>query len=204
MYEELKSHNFEIVAVAEDSGGHTACDKFYERAKATFTALVDEQHQVSALYHMVNVPSGVWVDETGHMVRPPEVAYTVKQILGQKVEGDRYVAALRDWVLRGTDSPFAMSPEQLRARLPGRSPQEQLAEANFRLGVWFHLAANEERANYYWQQAQTLHPDSWNYHRQDWSFTPREAMRNWMKKVSQLNGRAYYAPLELPEASAGK
>lgn len=199
MYAELKDQNFELVAVAEDTGGEAAAGKFYDRAGATFTTLIDREHLLSTLYHLVNVPTGVWVDEQGRIVRPPEVAYTVAKVLGQPVGGDRYVAALRDWVSRGAQSPFVLNTEQLRTRLRVRSQDERLADANFRLGVYFHEQGDAARADRYWQAAQLLNSESWNYHRQDWSFTPREAMRNWMRKFQALDGKPYYAPLELPE-----
>ena len=77
-----------------------------------------------------------------------------------------------------------------------------MADVNFKLGVYFHVAGDEERANKYWETAEKLNPDSWNYHRQDWSFTPKEANKNWVKKVGQLNGKDYYVPLKLPKAES--
>lgn len=198
MYEKLKDQNFELIGVAQDSAGEAAAGRFYDRAKATFTTLIDAQHTVSSLYHMVNVPTGVWIDEQGRIVRPPEVAYTTAKILGQEVGGDRYVAALSDWVAHGGESPFVPPSSQLKAKLPARTPEQRLADAHFRLGVYFQQQGKTELADRYWQEAQKLHPASWNYHRQDWSFTPREAMTNWMKKFQELKGQPYYAPLDLP------
>ncbi len=37
--------------------------------------LIDVQHTVATLHNMVNVPTGVWFDETGRIVRPNETAY---------------------------------------------------------------------------------------------------------------------------------
>lgn len=63
LYEELKDKNFEIVAVAEDTAGEAAAGPWYDKAMATYTTLIDRDHVVSSLYHMVNVPTGVWIDE---------------------------------------------------------------------------------------------------------------------------------------------
>jgi len=197
VYAELGPKNFEIVAAAQDTAGEEAAGKFYDRAKATYTTLIDADHKVSTLFHMVNVPTGVWIDEQGRIVRPPEVAYTTAKVLGLTVGGDRYVAALRDWVERGAESPFVLSAEQIRARLKPRDPQLRRADASFRLGVYFHQAAQEGLADQYWELAQKLNPDSWNYHRQDWSFTPKEATQNWFRKFRALAGRPYYEPLNL-------
>lgn len=152
---------------------------------------------------MVNVPTGVWIDESGTIVRPPEVAYsyTVKAKFGGKdltADGGAYVAALRDWVAKGKESEFAMTPEEVTGKLKPRTDNEAQAEAAFQLGVYFHQQNNEVLANRYWETAEQLRPDSWNYHRQDWSFTPSEAGANWMQKFQALGDEPYYEPLELP------
>ena len=72
----MQDASFEIIAVAQDSGGLPAAKPFYDKAKASFTCLIDVGHRVTALYGMINVPTGVWIDEEGRMVRPPEVAYS--------------------------------------------------------------------------------------------------------------------------------
>ncbi len=56
---------------------------------------------------MVNVPTGVWIDEAGMIVRPNEVAFstdTFRQITG--IESGRYIDALRDWAKNGANSRF--------------------------------------------------------------------------------------------------
>ena len=55
---------------------------------------------------------------------------------------------------------------------------------------------DEAKANHYWEIAQALNPDSWNYARQDWSFTPEQAGENWAEKFQTLEGRPYYKPIE--------
>jgi hypothetical protein len=60
--------------VAEDIGGIKDAGPWIEKANPDYTVLVDEKHTVATLYGMVNVPTGVWIDENGKMVRPNEVA----------------------------------------------------------------------------------------------------------------------------------
>jgi hypothetical protein len=156
---------------------------------------------------MVNVPTGVWINEEGVIVRPPETAYTNNvelEMQGKKLSsrGADYVAALRDWVAKGAASEFAMTPEEVTAKMPQRTSDQAKAEALFQLGVHFHRAGDEAKANRYWEEAQKLRPESWNYHRQDWSFTPSEAGRNWLQKFLGLGDEEYYPPLELPAAPA--
>ncbi len=200
IYEEMGAKNFHIVAVAQDTGGEAVARKFYDKAGATFTSLVDPHHAVSGLYQMVNVPSGVWIDEEGRMVRPPEVAYShTMQVLTVKLPGDEYVAALRDWIEKGAASKYALSPEEMRKRLAPPDDQLALAEANFKLGVYLHELGDDDAAKGYWAESQRLAPDNWNYHRQAWSFTPKEANKLWFQKVRNLNGKPYYAPLEFEQ-----
>lgn len=199
MYEELGGEGFEIIAVAEDTGGVDVAGPFYEAAKTTHAALVDETHVVSALYEMVNVPTAIWIDETGRVVRRSEGAYSKEHRLGpMKFGTNELVPAIRDWVAKGDDSIYVMPADEVAKKLAIRSAREAEADVQFRLGVYFHQAGDEARANRYWERAQALHPESWNYHRQDWSFTPSEANRNWFQKFQALEGKPYYAPLDLP------
>jgi hypothetical protein len=168
--------------------------------------VVDETHLISTLYNLTNVPAGVWIDENGIIVRPPETAYsrsTELKLGGRTLsnDGDAYVAALRDWVKKGSDSEFAMSPAEVTGKLAPRTSDESKAEANFQLGTHFQKSGDEELANQYWAKAQELRPESWNYHRQDWSFTPTEAGANWMKKFLALGDEEYYPTLDLPPSS---
>src|SRR5512134_3138694 len=45
-----------------------------EAARPTYVTAIDREHRVAELYHMVNVPQAVWIDERGRIVRPPEPA----------------------------------------------------------------------------------------------------------------------------------
>lgn len=205
VYEDLKDEGFEILSFAEDTGGEAAAGQWFDRGGATFTQVVDENHVISRLYNMVNVPTGVWIDEEGRIVRPNETAYSsdVSLTLGGKkmeVNGSDYVAGLRDWVENGEKSVYALSPEEVAERIGPRTNEQEQAEAYFQLGNHFHRAGNDAKADVYWTKAQELRPDSWNYHRQDWSFTPKEAGPNWMKKYLGLGDQPYYEPLDLPAA----
>jgi hypothetical protein len=54
-------------------------------ARPTHPALIDTTHVLADLYHMVNVPTVVWIDERGRIVRPNDVAFgtdTFKHITG--------------------------------------------------------------------------------------------------------------------------
>ena len=197
----MKDRNFEIVAAAQDTGGEGAAGKWYDAAKATYTTLIDVQHAVSSAYQFINVPMGIWVDERGRMVRPAEPAWTASQTLkiGARsivTEGEPYVAALRDWVGNGEHSPYALSDGEFARRVQPRSAAHMEAEASFKLAVWFHQKREDALAAKYWRHAQELNPDDWNYHRQEWSFTPQEAGKKWMEKFQKLD-QPYYPKLNI-------
>jgi tetratricopeptide (TPR) repeat protein len=183
-----------------NEGDQRESGPWYEKAHVTYTALVDANHAISSLYQMVNVPTGVWVDEKGDVVRPPEVAYSKQQrALGQAIGDDRYAAGLRDWVEKGPQSVYVLPSEKLQSRLAIRSAPEWLADAHFKLGAYFSDSGNRELARRNWQESQRLNPDSWNYHRQDWSFDKAKEMTNFLSKVRKLGGKPYYDPVEFPE-----
>ena len=204
MYEELKGNNFEIVAAAQDTGGEPAAGKWYDAAKATFTTLIDRQHAVSTAYNFINVPTGMWIDERGHVVRPAEQAWTStgEHQYGDRIltkQGEVYVAALRDWVVKGDRSKYALSDDAYRQKMKPRSAADMEADASFKLAVWFHDHDNLPLAAKYWQRAQQLNPGDWNYARQDWSFTPGEADKKWMRKLQGTEkDYQYYPKLEIP------
>ncbi len=149
---------------------------------------------------MVNVPTAVLIDERGVMVRYDEDAYSKVHSMGTFEFGnDRYRPVVLDWAKNGAESPYVQSAAQVTAHLSPSTKEEAAADPYFRLGVYFYAQDDAARANTYWDKAQELNPDSWNYHRQDWSFLePAETNRNWLSKVQSLNGRPYYRP-SLPD-----
>ena len=197
----MKEQNFEIVAAAQDTGGEAAAGRWYDRASAAFTTLIDTQHAVSSAYQFINVPMGIWVDEKGRVVRPAEPAWCSDQVMkitadkSIVTEGQVYIDGLRDWILKGDRSSYALSDEEFARRVKPRSGAEMEADASFKLAVWFHENGNEDLAGKYWAHAQELNPDDWNYHRQEWSFG-KDAGKKWMEKFQKLD-KPYYAPLEI-------
>jgi hypothetical protein len=156
---------------------------------------------VSSAFQFINVPTGVWIDETGRVVRPAEPSWSSSRTdtFGGKaleMEGDLYVNALRDWVTNGDRSPYVLSDDEFARRVRPRSAIEMEAEATFKLAVWFQQDGQAARAKQYFDRAQALNPDDWNYHRQEWSFTPQDAGKKWLEKFKQQS-EPYYPKLEL-------
>src|SRR5947209_3644379 len=127
-----------IISVAQDTGGAKDAGPWITAAKPTYTALIDEEHQVSKLYRMVNVPTGVWINEQGRIVRPNVVAFIddrFKTFTG--LDSEPYLNALKDWIRNGDKSAYVMSEAKLRERLMASDAEAELAAAEF--GLAEHL-----------------------------------------------------------------
>jgi hypothetical protein len=72
--QELRPLGLEIVTVALDID-REAPRRYVERAHPEHPSLIDQAHVLDELFGIVNVPSGVWIDENGTIVRPPETAF---------------------------------------------------------------------------------------------------------------------------------
>jgi hypothetical protein len=213
LFDSLKTENFMIVAVAEDSGGAAAARPWIEQAAPTYRCLIDQDHHLSALYGMVNVPQSVWIDGSGRIVRGPETAGStdhfrqMNRATGtlapelQAVRAEarmRYMQAVRDWVLTGR---HALDESAARAALPRITPDIALAHAHFRLGIWLHRHGNTAEATTHLAEASRLHPDSWNMWRQaaDLDVAGKASGEEFWARVATLGARPYYPPPDLPD-----
>jgi hypothetical protein len=61
-----------VVTASLELSGPDASQPFIEAAGAEHPSLLDPTHQLDALFGVVNIPSVVWIDERGVIVRPPE------------------------------------------------------------------------------------------------------------------------------------
>ena len=175
-------------------------------AKPEFTALVDEKQVVTQKYNMVNVPTAVWIDERGRIVRPNEVAFIddrFKTFTG--MESAPYVNAIRDWVANGAKSVYILSEAELKARLKPPSEDRSRADAEFGLAEYLYKQGKGSDAIPHFKEAQRLDPDNWNYKRQAWALSDaeRDYGTTFRKEVQKLNGKPYYEPHKLPEVKKG-
>ena len=208
----LKTENFAIVAVAEESLGVEQARPWIEQANTTYWNLIDVDHRVAALYGMVNVPQCVWIDEAGRIVRPPEVAgstdhfrrmdlttrtMTAEDQAARLAARTAYMQAVRDWVRTGR---HALDEDAARAKLPRITPEIALADANFRLGIWLRRHGREAEAAGFLAEASRLHPASWNIWRQaaEKNETGLAAGPEFWARLQALGDHPYYEPPDLP------
>jgi hypothetical protein len=208
----LQQNNFTVVSVAMDEA--EAARPWIELARPTFPCLIDRNHHVADLYNMVNVPQATWIDEQGRIVRPPENAgssdafrqmdRTTLQMSAQQIaERNRtkqvYVAAVRDWALKGAASEFAYDAAGVRTRL--RLPDDAIARAHahFRLAQALLRRGRGEEAAHNFAEASRLHPESWTIWRQgaQKDATGLAVGPEFWARVDALGERPYHRPLEI-------
>ena len=177
-----------------------------ERAKQigplTYTVLIDEKHIVSKLYNMVNVPTGVWINEQGRIARPTEVAFAddrFKPFTG--MDSAPYLNALRDWAEKGDHSAYVMSEDRLREKLAAGDPSLAMAAAEFGLAEQLYKSGHAAEAIPHFKEAQRLNPSSWNYKRQAYALTNEKDYGTTFRDEVIKNGgsKVYYPRPELPE-----
>ncbi len=162
LHTELTGRGFTVITVALDKTAEDA-RPWIEAASPTHPALVDVRHVVADLYHVVNVPTAVWIDERGRIVRPNDVAFgtdTFKHITG--LESARHLAALRAWV-RGESAGLAR--EQARALQPLPTSESQQARAEFGLGQWLWDRGRHAAAEHHFVRGGELAPDDFTIRR---------------------------------------
>ena len=191
-----------------------AARPWIEAAKPSYPCLLDNDHRVADLYHMVNVPQAVWIDETGHIVRPTESAgayegFRAMDRTTRKVPDEvaaitslakrTYVEAVRDWVVRGSASIHAFEPEAAVAHLSLPDETVARAHAHFRLGQHLLRHGQAAAARAQFDEARRLHPDSWNIWRQTAAVDDRglAAGPEFWARVDALGRRRYYAPVDM-------
>lgn len=219
--EELRPRGLEIVTVALDSDRESA-RPWIEKAAPRHPSLIDTEHRCDELFGIVNVPSGVWIDERGTIVRPPETAYPKRPAFldrvvppdatprqreqieanrALRVDAEGYVAALRDWAARGAESRFALDSAEVVRRSRPRPMNESEAAAHFALGRYLHDAGPRDRAVAHFREAQRLQPDNWTYRRQAWALAGDDRDRlygtDWLSEVKKIGAENYYPALEL-------
>jgi hypothetical protein len=202
LFHELKANNFEIVSVAQDTGGVKDAGPWIKAANPEFTALIDQKQQVTMLYDMVNVPTAVWINEQGKIVRPNEVAYVDNRYTYMHhIDAAPYVAGIRDWAEHGDKSPFALSEDEVRRRLTPETADHAQAASEFGLGEYLYASGFGPDAIPHFKEAQRLSPDNWNYKRQAWALSDaeRDYGTSFMKEVVKLKDKPYYTPRQLPD-----
>ncbi len=115
------------------------------------------------LYGMINIPTAIWIDEAGRIVRPARIEPVSN--LFQAFTGldcEPHLAALRRWVRTGE---LELTDDEVRAGQLPPTPEEQLARAEFAL-AWHLWQQGEARAaEPHFARAGELAPHDWTIRR---------------------------------------
>jgi hypothetical protein len=191
-------------------------------APPEYPCLIDEKHQVSQLYGMVNVPTAVWIDEEGRIVRPPEPAAVTEAfkaidlatftmppdaVAAGSQHRNRYLDAIRDWVRRGSDSPAALPPEEVLRRMGegARWGDPARAAAEFRVAQALYRRKDPEAARLHFAEAVRLWPENWAYQRQARQLSEPDSVGEldagpaYWKSLETRGEGTFYPPVELPD-----
>ncbi len=194
--DELHGQGLEVVTVGLETSGPEACRPYIEAAKPEHPSLIDQYHKTAELFGFINIPNAVWIDEQGMIVRPAEAApgpASIKREVGTALSGIEppqhlleilgeaskietspadYEAAIRDWVAKGADSEFALSPEEVIARSQPRDADAARGQAHFELAAHLEGLGLHDDAVPHYREAHRLVPDNFSYKRQAWSLEP--------------------------------
>ena len=228
MHAELEPKGLTVVTVALDVEPAHA-HPWIDAAAPTHPSLIDTTHITDELFGFINIPMAVWIDEDGMIVRPAEAASIERSPLRdmdipeglpermtrmltevKEIPDDSaaYRAAIVDWVESGSESRFALDPDEVVARSLPCGDDEARAAACFELGNHLRLTVGHDAAVPWWREAHRLYPANWTYKRQAWTLvtTPEGADSNdliqppndvyegnWLDDVIAAGGGAAYS-----------
>lgn len=223
--EELFPKGLEVVTVALDLKGVMSAGRWIDAAHPTHPSLIDQAHQMDDVFGIVNVPAGVWIEEEGMIVRPPEPAFPARpgflanrplpdgidayqaEVLREarriRIEPEKYVSGLRDWVEKGNQSRFALTPEEVVRRSGERDTDRSLAAAHFELAQHLWRSGREAEAVPHFRAARRLQPGNWTYKRQAWVLAHRFQAPSdlfegdWLSDVRAIGAENYYPALDM-------
>ncbi len=195
---ELRPLGVEVVTVGLEMGGAEILRPYVEHASPEHPCVVDQRHQMDALFGVTNTPSAVWVNERGTIVRSPELcapppvgrpdaqgslqphgpqdlAAGIPDLVadGMRARAEdpqRYADRLRDWARLGAKSRYALTADEVIARSCPRPVEASEAAAHFELAqhLW-RLEGFSGRTLRHFEAAHTLQPDNITYKRQAYS-----------------------------------
>ena len=162
LYEELGAHGFVPITVALDKDPEDA-RPYIERAHPTHPSLIDTEHVLAELYHLVNVPTMIWIDEQGRIVRPHDSQFGTDPFTAfHGKHSAPYLDALRAWVREGKG---ALDPATVHGHQLLPTPETQLARAHRTLAWWLHRHGRTEAAERHFVRAGELAPKDWTIRR---------------------------------------
>ena len=136
-----------------------AARPWVEEANLSIPAAVDVDHRLPELYGVINVPSTLWFDEDGTLVKPPSIAPGDDRFQEwTQVDSAAHHDALRRWVKDGSLDNVAVWSQPASA-------DAGLARAHRRVAAWLHRHGRDDLAEPHFEEAKRLAPFDWTIRR---------------------------------------
>lgn len=161
---------------------------------------------------MTNVPSAVWIDEEGRVVRPTENCGSSDawRFSGDRGAGEMtpeaaadtnerrriYLDAVRDWARNGSESIHAVGGPAVHAAWALPTLDEARAGACFRLATYLLEIGDRASARRWLREAAVLAPRTWRVKRELWTLDDpgNLAAGDFLSEVDALGDDHYYEP----------
>ena len=136
---------------------------FIEGAGAQHPSVVDTEHVIAELYHIVNVPTIIWIDEQGRICRPHDAQFGTDTFTSFHGKSSApYLDMIRAWVHSGEG---AMSGNEVRAHRLTPTNDTQLARSERALAWHLSKRGRDEAAARHFDRAGELAPKDWTIRR---------------------------------------
>jgi hypothetical protein len=126
----------------------------------------------------------------------------IMEAMGRNI-GDRtrYAAAVRDWVAKGADSEWVLSPDEVLARSRPCPPEAALAAAEFEIGQHLHRTGFPLDAVPHFARAHELDPSNWSYPRQSYALIDPEVGQDYgtdlPSEIMRVGADTFYPSLDM-------
>lgn len=163
--------------------------------------MIDSEHVVADLYRIINVPTVVWIDERGHIVRPNDAAFgsdMFKDLTG--IDPKPHLDALRAWA---KENRLPLSPDKVHDYQVLPTAEEQLARAEFSLAWYLHQLGKPEAAERHFVRAGELAPHDFTIRRGSMPIRGLDPMGPAFAELYSewtAAGRPYYKPIPIPSS----
>jgi hypothetical protein len=112
-----------------------------------------------------------------------------RSVIQSGQDREKYPEAIRDWVEKGPDSVYALTPDEVVARSQPRPMSKSEGAAHFELANHLWRAGQRDLAIKHFNECHRLQPDNWTYKRQAYSLVGNE-------RVGGEYGRFAQGPLK--------
>ncbi|MFF3073691.1 redoxin domain-containing protein [Kitasatospora sp. NPDC057904] len=156
LHAELAADGFSVLSVAVDRRTEDAAPWIAEAAP-THPALIDVDGRVADLYQLLNVPTAVWIDEDGRIVRPNDTQFATDLFRSMSgLDSGLTLDALRRWAATGDPG---VDPAAVAALTEPGTPARQRARTEAALALWLLRHGHPGAAERHFATAADLAPE---------------------------------------------